>query len=151
MMSMRSDFLGELQKDEALYTVHRQVNIPPMRRDALFELVSKPAEVLSARFEQAASSGNIANRAAEESTKDTSALPLLSYLLDDMWRHMVERGDGGRGEGDPVPLCVADHHRAARDRLAIRVADHERNCRSVTSSRWNGWPSSLASHLRNSR
>jgi formylglycine-generating enzyme required for sulfatase activity len=94
MMSMRSDFLGELQKDEALYTVHRQVNIPPMRRDALFELVSKPAEVLSARFEQAALSGNIANRAAEESTKDTSALPLLSYLLDDMWRQMVERGDG---------------------------------------------------------
>ena len=94
MMSMRSDFLGELQKDEALYSAHRQVNVPPMRRDALFELVSKPAELLSARFEQPSLSANIANRAAEESTKDTSALPLLSYLLDDMWRHMVERGDG---------------------------------------------------------
>lgn len=94
LMSMRSDFLGELQKDEALYSVHRQINVPPMRRDALFELVSKPAELLSARFEAPALAGNIANRAAEESTKDSSTLPLLSYLLDDMWRHMVERGDG---------------------------------------------------------
>jgi formylglycine-generating enzyme required for sulfatase activity len=94
MMSMRSDFLGELQKDEPLYTAHRQINVPPMRRDALFELVSKPAELLSARFETATLAGDIASRAAIESTKDSSTLPLLSYLLDDMWRHMVERGDG---------------------------------------------------------
>ena len=26
--------------------------------------------------------------------KDAGALPLLSYLLEDMWQHMVERGDG---------------------------------------------------------
>ena len=69
MMSMRSDFLGELQKDEPLYTVHRQINVPPMRRDALFELVSKPAELLSARFETATLAGDIANRAADESTQ----------------------------------------------------------------------------------
>src|SRR5258708_5250014 len=29
-----------------------------------------------------------------ESTKDAGALPLLSYLLDDMWAQMVKRGDG---------------------------------------------------------
>ena len=52
-MSMRSDFLGELQKDEPLYSVHQQINVPPMRRDALLELVSQPAELLSARFETA--------------------------------------------------------------------------------------------------
>jgi hypothetical protein len=94
MMSMRSDFLGELQKDEALYSAHRQINVPPMWRDTLFELVSKPAELLSARFETAALAGDIASRAAYESSKDSSALPLLSYLLDDMWRRMIERGDG---------------------------------------------------------
>ena len=27
-------------------------------------------------------------------TKDVGALPLLSYLLDDMWTQMVKRGDG---------------------------------------------------------
>lgn len=94
LMSMRSDFLGELQKDEPLYSVHQQINVPPMRRDALFELVSRPAELLSARFETPTLAGDIASRAADESTKDASVLPLLSYLLDDMWRHMVDRGDG---------------------------------------------------------
>ena len=94
LMSMRSDFLGELQKDEPLYSVHRQINVPPMPRDALFELVSRPAELLSARFETTTLAADIASRAADKSTKDASALPLLSYLLDDMWRHMVDRGDG---------------------------------------------------------
>src|SRR5205085_1671342 len=37
---------------------------------------------------------DIARRTADESAKDAGALPLLSYLLDDMWKHMVERGDG---------------------------------------------------------
>jgi Sulfatase-modifying factor enzyme 1 len=32
--------------------------------------------------------------AAADSAKDAGALPLLSYLLDDMWTKMVERGDG---------------------------------------------------------
>src|SRR5262249_15610747 len=31
---------------------------------------------------------------AEESAKDAGALPLLSYLLDDMWKQMVQRDDG---------------------------------------------------------
>ena len=39
LMSMRSDFLGELQKDEPLYSVHQQINVPPMREDELRELV----------------------------------------------------------------------------------------------------------------
>ena len=51
LMSMRSDFLGEFQKDEPLYSVHQQINVPPMREDELRELVSRPAALLSARFE----------------------------------------------------------------------------------------------------
>ena len=31
MMSMRADFFGDLQKDEPLYAVHRQINVPPLR------------------------------------------------------------------------------------------------------------------------
>ena len=94
LISMRSDFLGELQKDEPLYSVHQQINVPPMRENALLELVSRPAQLLSARFETPALAADIARRAADESTQDAGALPLLSYLLDDMWRRMVERGDG---------------------------------------------------------
>jgi hypothetical protein len=31
LMSMRSDFLGELQKDEPLFKVHRKIDVPPLR------------------------------------------------------------------------------------------------------------------------
>ena len=94
LMSMRADFLGELQKDEPLYKVHRQINVPPLREAELREVVSRPAELLSARFETAGLADIITRRTAEDSVKDVGALPLLSYTLDDMWTQMVKRGDG---------------------------------------------------------
>ncbi len=94
LMSMRSDFLGELQKDELLFKVHRQINVPPLREAELREVVSRPAELLSARFETAGLADIITRRTAEDSVKDVGALPLLSYTLDDMWTQMVKRDDG---------------------------------------------------------
>jgi formylglycine-generating enzyme required for sulfatase activity len=94
LMSMRADFLGELQKDEPLYKVHRKVDVPPLREAELHEVVSRPAELLSARFETAGLADIITRRTAEDSVKDVGALPLLSYTLDDMWTQMVKRGDG---------------------------------------------------------
>jgi formylglycine-generating enzyme required for sulfatase activity len=60
----------------------------------LLRVVTEPARLLSVRFETDRLAADIANRTAEESTRDAGALPLLSYLLDDMWRRMVDRGDG---------------------------------------------------------
>jgi formylglycine-generating enzyme required for sulfatase activity len=94
LMSMRSDFFGELQKDEPLFKVHRQINVPPLREAELRQVVSRPAELLSARFEPAGLVDIITRRSAEDSVKDVGALPLLSYTLDDMWTQMVKRGDG---------------------------------------------------------
>ena len=94
LMSMRADFFGELQKDEPLHAVHRPISVPPLRERELREVVSRPAELLSARFETDRLASAIAQRTAEESTKDAGALPLLSYLLDDMWRQMIRRDDG---------------------------------------------------------
>ncbi len=94
LMSLRSDFFGALQNDQALFAVHRQINVPPLREAALLEVVSKPAALLSARFESEQLPADLARRAAEESARDAGALPLLSYLLDDMWTDMVRRGDG---------------------------------------------------------
>ena len=71
-----------------------KINVPPLRESELCEVVSRPAALLSARFETERLAAQIARRAAEESAKDAGALPLLSYLLDDMWTQMVERGDG---------------------------------------------------------
>jgi hypothetical protein len=94
LMSMRSDFLGELQKDEPLFKVHRKIDVPPLRESELRAVVSRPAELLSARFENAKLADIITRRAAEDSVKDVGALPLLSYTLDDMWTQMVKRDDG---------------------------------------------------------
>jgi hypothetical protein len=94
LMSMRTDFLGELQKDEPLFKVHRKIDVPPLREAELREIVSRPAKLLSARFETAGLVDTITRRTAEDSVKDVGALPLLSYTLDDMWTQMVKRGDG---------------------------------------------------------
>jgi formylglycine-generating enzyme required for sulfatase activity len=94
LMSMRTDFFGELQKDEPLYQAHRLISVPPLREAELRKVVNRPAELLSARFETDRLATTIARRTAEESTKDAGALPLLSYLLDDMWTQMVKRRDG---------------------------------------------------------
>src|SRR5262249_5113071 len=74
LMSMRSDFLGELQKDEPLFTVHRKIDVPPMREAELRQVVSRPAELLSARFETAELAEIITRRAAEDAVKDVEAL-----------------------------------------------------------------------------
>ena len=94
LMSLRADFFGELQKDEPLQDVSRKIEVPPLREAQLREVVSRPPELLSARFETEHLAGDIARRAAEELVKDAGALPLLSYLLEDMWQHMVVRSDG---------------------------------------------------------
>jgi formylglycine-generating enzyme required for sulfatase activity len=94
LMSLRADFLGALQNDEALFNVHHKIDVPPLREAELHEVVSRPAELLSARFETDELAAYVAHGTAEESTKDAGALPLLSYLLDDMWKQMVRRDDG---------------------------------------------------------
>jgi hypothetical protein len=94
LMSLRADFFGKLLDDKALYGVHRKIDVPPLREAELRDVVSRPAELLSARFETDRLADDIARRTVEESTKDADALPLLSYLLDDMWTQMVHRGDG---------------------------------------------------------
>jgi formylglycine-generating enzyme required for sulfatase activity len=94
MMSLRSDFLGSLQRDELLFRARQQIDVPPLREAALREVVSRPAQLLGARFETERLIDIITRRTAEDSVRDVGALPLLSYTLDDMWTHMVKADDG---------------------------------------------------------
>ena len=66
LMSLRADFLGELQKDRPLHSVYRQIEVPPLREEGLRDVVSRPASLLSARFETENLAENIARRTAEE-------------------------------------------------------------------------------------
>ena len=94
MMSMRSDFLGHLQNDRPLFKARQQIDVPPLGEEELREIVSRPAQLLAARFETDGLVDIITRRTAEDSVKDVGALPLLSYTLDDMWTQMVREGDG---------------------------------------------------------
>jgi hypothetical protein len=67
LMSMRADFLGELQKDEPLFKVHQKIDVPPLSEAELSEVVSRPAELLSARFETAGVADIITRRTSEDS------------------------------------------------------------------------------------
>jgi hypothetical protein len=105
MTSMRADFLGELQKDGALYDPHLQINVPPAREAKLRAAVNRPAELLSARFETDGLAAFIARRTAEESSRDADAPPLFSYLLEDMWAQTAG-----------ALLCLCQSHAPLGDR-----------------------------------
>ncbi len=94
MMSLRADFLGHLQGDKPLFKARQQIDVPPLGEEELREVVSRPAQLLGARFETEGVIDVITRRTAEDSVKDVGALPLLSYTLDDMWTQMMARKDG---------------------------------------------------------
>ena len=130
MMTMRSDFFGELQKDQPLDEVSRKIEVKPLREPQLLEVVKRPAELLSARFENKHLAGDIGRRAAEELVKDAGALPLLSYLLEDMWQNMVARGDGElRLPAQSIDLGLALVQRA--DAFLARNPNSEETLRGI--------------------
>jgi hypothetical protein len=94
MMSLRSDFLGSLQNDPPLFEARQLVEVPPLAEAELREVVSRPAQLLEARFETEGLIDIIARHTAQDSVKDVGALPLLSYTLDDMWTQMQKAGKG---------------------------------------------------------
>ena len=98
-----------MQNDERLFAVYHRIEVPPLREPQLQEVVSRPANLLGARFETAQPPYEhlierrlanetwdgtstlpllIARRAAESSVKGAGALPLLSYLLEDFMFQM---------------------------------------------------------------
>ena len=119
LMSLRADFFGELLNDEALYAVHHLIKVPPLREDALHDIVSKPAALLGARFQTDTLARDIVRRTAEQAAEDASALPLLSYLLDDMWSEM-QRGDGVLR----LPMQAIELGRVLVERANKFIAEH---------------------------
>jgi Novel STAND NTPase 1/WD domain, G-beta repeat/TIR domain len=85
--SLRADYFDRLQADEALFKCREHVDVPPLDRAQLHEVVTAPPRALDVRFEDDTIAGRITDAAAAEQ------LPLLSYLLHDMWDGMVKRDD----------------------------------------------------------
>src|SRR5262245_30082928 len=90
LLSLRSDYYGDLQADEALFNAVRVVNVPPMGAEALREALERPAAQLGVRFQPPEIPGFLSGATAQEA----GALPFLADLLSDMWKDMWARGDG---------------------------------------------------------
>jgi hypothetical protein len=86
-VSLRADYFDRLQADEPLFKCREHVDVPPLDRAQLHEVVTAPAHALDVKFEDDIIAGRITDAAAREQ------LPLLSYLLHDMWNGMVKRSD----------------------------------------------------------
>ena len=97
--SLRADYFDRLQADEALFKAYKHINVPPLDHARLDEVVTAPARALGVSFEDEHTAAQItgaAVAAAADAAADAAkpgALPLLSYLLTDMWDGMVKRGD----------------------------------------------------------
>ena len=130
--SLRADYFDRLQADKPLFNCHEHVNVPPLDRTQLHEVVTAPARALGVGFED----GEIANRITAAAAAEPGALPLLSYLLTDMWASMVRRGDatlrlpaqsieiGGvlASRAEEFVKANPDHEKALRRLLTLRLA-----------------------------
>ncbi|WP_170064046.1 nSTAND1 domain-containing NTPase [Halomonas heilongjiangensis] len=92
LTSLRSDFYGRHQADTALFPVSRRIDVPPLTRAELEEVIAKPAARLGARFD----TPDIVTVIAEAADREPGALPLLSFLMAEAWDAMRrdERAEG---------------------------------------------------------
>ena len=80
--------LTDCRRMKPLFKHHEHVNVPPLDRAQLQAVVTGPPRALGVTFEN----DKIADRITDAAAAEPGALPLLSYLLTDMWADMVKRG-----------------------------------------------------------
>jgi WD40 repeat protein len=90
LISLRSDFYSQFQNDTELFEASEKFDVLALPQEKLVEVVRKPAEVLGTTFE----SPDMPVRIAEAAAREPGALPLLSDVLQTMWKNMLVRGDG---------------------------------------------------------
>ncbi len=121
LASLRSDHYGFLQSDEVLFPRTTRVDVPPLGEPALKQVVSEPARKLEARFSDDAMVEMIASSTARQ----PGALPLLSYLMEDMWKAMQARADGVLQWSSHPELVGVHRVLARRARDFLETCDDE--------------------------
>jgi tetratricopeptide (TPR) repeat protein len=119
LTSLRSDHYGHFQADAPLFMNSAVVDVPPLREDGLRQVVERPPTLLGAQFED----GNMGERVVGATARQPGALPLLSYLLEDLWKGMQRRADGVLRWSDYPDLV------GVRGVLARRAEEFFETCR----------------------
>lgn len=96
--TLRSDFyhrLPELPELNALATGSGLYQLAPPTDAELEQIIGRPAEVAGLSFEMDAATGiSLASAIRSDATRDPASLPLLSFVLDELYRRDVEAGGG---------------------------------------------------------
>ena len=123
LASLRSDHYGHFQADEKLFASSIIVDVPPLREKELRQVVERPPALLGARFEDV----RMGERVVGSTARQPGALPLLSYLLEDLWKGMQRRGDGMLRWSDYPDLeAVGSSSSSRRGRLSSAFANATR-------------------------
>lgn len=88
--SLRSDFYGHLQTNEALFSKTVRIDVPPLAFNELKTVLHEPAQVLGVSFE----SEGVVSQLVNDCRDQAGALPLLADFITDLWGRMQIRGDG---------------------------------------------------------
>ena len=118
LLSLRSDYYGRLQADTPLFDATIKVDVTPLTRDGIEQVVRLPAERLGVRFDDP----DVAAELAEAAARDPGAMPVLSDLLADVWRNMAHSADA-----EPVlrfPSRVVDIGRPLADKAERFYSAH---------------------------
>ncbi|MBV9859629.1 MAG: toll/interleukin-1 receptor domain-containing protein [Alphaproteobacteria bacterium] len=128
LLSLRSDYYPAYQNDSDLFHASERVDILPLRRDVLTDIVVRPAASLGARFE----SEDMAARVAAATARQPGALPLLADLMHDLWLNMQERGDGVlRWADNPEIIDIGAPLRRRAEAFLARRAGEEKALRRL--------------------
>jgi hypothetical protein len=90
LLSLRSDHYASFQADADLFEHAERLDVRPLGREVMTEVIRQPALTLGARFE----ADDMAERIAETAANAPGALPLLSDYMHEMWLAMQARDDG---------------------------------------------------------
>lgn len=90
MMTLRSDYYGQLQADQGLFAITDKIDVLPLTAVQLRRALGEPVRALGARFDNTSLLDEIIRNTAMQA----DGLPLLADLFQDLWKLMRERGDG---------------------------------------------------------
>ncbi len=128
MLSLRSDYYGDLQGDQALFAPINDdggrrtitIDIPPLDQPTLQAVIETPSRHFGVRFLPE----SLPKIISASASREAGSLPLVSYLLSDMWSGMQARADGAlRWDETPELFEIAAPLRERAERYVRKYPD----------------------------
>jgi hypothetical protein len=110
MTSLRSDYYGFLQANEALFPLTERIDVPPLATHELEVVLREPAQRLGVGFE----TEGLVEHIVRSAQGQPGALPLLADVMTELWKRMQERADRTLRITDQKDIVLVGHALASR-------------------------------------